>query len=65
MFSAVWWCVNVKFSQAASGEDCEQSGKQTVTMIDRDRKGDETNEMRNGKKNSQKSLSMTHIQLLL
>lgn len=34
---------------AASGGDCEQSGKQTVTMRDRVREGDETNEMRNGR----------------
>lgn len=48
---------------AAWGGDCEQSGKQTVTMRDRVREGDETNEMRNGGgENSQKSLSVTHIQ---
>lgn len=62
LFSAVWWCVNVKFSPAASGEGCEQSGEQTVTVRERNREGDETNEMRNRreKKESEESQHDPH-----
>lgn len=55
-------CVNVKFSQAAPGEECEQSGKQAATVRDGER--DEANEMR-GKASQHETPSVTHIQLLL